>query len=66
MKSRLSSTVWTLVILNALAFFFAIGMAFYASRQANPSEATSLTSAASTPLVGGAIVLAFAMSALLA
>ena len=34
MKSRLSSTIWTLVFVNGLALFIVIGLAFHAGREA--------------------------------
>ena len=35
MKSRLSSTIWTLVILNAVVILVVVGLAFGAGRSAN-------------------------------
>ena len=35
MKSRLSSTIWTLVILNAAVILVVVGLAFSAGRSAN-------------------------------
>ncbi len=35
MKSRLSSTVWTLVLLNLAALFIVLGLAFSAGKQSN-------------------------------
>ena len=33
MKSRLSSTIWTLVFVNGLALFIVLGLAFHAGRE---------------------------------
>ena len=68
MKSRLSSTIWTLVIVNGLAFFVAIGLAFHAGREANGN---SLLDFASLPggaggAVFGAFVLALAVAGFVA
>ena len=55
MKSRLSSTIWTLVIVNGLASFVLIGLAFHAGREANGNslfDLPSLPGAASGPVVG--------------
>ena len=38
MKSRLSSTIWTLVILNGVALFAVLWLAYSAGRQATPGE----------------------------
>src|SRR5258708_38125595 len=57
MKSRLSSTVWTLVFVNGLALFVVIGLAFHAGREAGDKsllDFTSLPSGAS----GGVILAA--------
>src|SRR5271169_3950158 len=37
MKSRLSSTIWTLIILNAFALFIVLGLAYSAGKQAGSS-----------------------------
>jgi methyl-accepting chemotaxis protein len=46
MKSRLSSTIWTLIILNGVALFVVLGLAYSAGRQAAANntgfDATSL------------------------
>jgi len=34
MKSRLSSTIWTLIILNGVALFTVLGLAYSAGHQA--------------------------------
>src|SRR5579863_2346263 len=68
MKSRLSSTIWTLVFLNGLAFFVVIGLAFHAGRESNGNSLLdfgSLPSAASGPVVG-AFVLGLAVAAFVA
>ncbi|MGB9419968.1 MAG: HAMP domain-containing protein, partial [Candidatus Acidiferrum sp.] len=44
MKSRLSTTVWTLIILNGVALFAVLGLAFYAGRQAGNATAIDPTS----------------------
>jgi len=64
MKSRLSSTIWTLVIVNGLASFVLIGLAFHAGREANGNslfDLPSLPGAASGPVVG-AFLLALALA----
>src|ERR1051326_6939223 len=38
MKSRLSSTIWTLVFVNGLAFFVVVGLAFHAGREAKDNS----------------------------
>src|SRR5271157_2313764 len=38
MKSRLSSTIWTLVILNGVALFAVLWLAYSAGRQTTPGE----------------------------
>src|SRR5260370_21124937 len=61
MKSRLSSTVWTVVVVNGLALFVVIGLAFHAGREAGGDKSildfTSLPSGAS-----GAVILAVLLS----
>ena len=37
MKSRLSTTIWTLIILNGVALFTVLGLAYSAGRQAGNS-----------------------------
>jgi len=38
MKSRLSSTIWTLIILNGVALFTVLGLAYSAGRQVGGGE----------------------------
>ena len=38
MKSRLSSTIWTLVFVNGLALFGVLGLAFHAGREAKDNS----------------------------
>jgi twitching motility protein PilJ len=68
MKSRLSSTIWTLAILNGFAFFAVLGLAFSAGRQSNGAsmfDIGAMPSGASGGLIF-ALVLAIAMSIILA
>jgi twitching motility protein PilJ len=68
MKSRLSSTIWTLVFVNGLAFFIVIGLAFHAGREANGNslfDFASLPSGSSGAAVG-AFILALAVGAFVA
>src|ERR1700747_1329600 len=61
MKSRLSSTVWTLVIVNGLALFLVIGLAFHAGREAGGDK--SILDFASLPSgASGAVILAVPLS----
>src|SRR5438552_15885103 len=65
MKSRLSSTIWTLVIVNGLALFVVIGLAFHAGREAKDSslfDFASLPSAASGGVIF-AVLLSLAVGA---
>src|SRR5260370_2484263 len=65
MKSRLSSTIWTLVLLNGVVVFIVIGLAFSAGKKAGETSLFDFGSpAAGTVLV--AIVLALATAAILA
>ena len=68
MKSRLCSTVWTLVILNALALFVVTGLAFHAGREAKDNslfDFASLPSAASGSVIF-TVLLTFAVCAFIA
>jgi len=68
MKSRLSSTVWTLVFVNGLALFVVIGLAFHAGREAGDKsllDFTSLPSGASGGVILAAL-LALAVGGFLA
>jgi len=61
MKSRLSSTIWTLIILNGVALFVVLGLAYSAGRQA----ATNNTGFDATSLIIPGVV-ALAMTIILA
>src|SRR5258708_18267793 len=68
MKSRLSSTVWTLVFVNGLSLFVVIGLAFHAGREAGEKallDFTSLSSGASGGVILAAL-LALAVGGFLA
>src|SRR5450432_3358929 len=68
MKSRLSSSIWTLAILNAVMFFVVLGLAFSAGRAANGAsifDFGAMPSGASGSLVF-ALVLALGTSVVLA
>ena len=59
MKSRLSSTIWTLAILNVVAFVTVLGLAFSAGRQSNGAsmfDIGGMPSGASGGLIFGLIV----------
>src|ERR1700757_2228572 len=61
MKSRLSSTIWTLVFVNGLALFLVIGLAFHAGREAGGDK--SILDFASLPSgASGAVILAVLLS----
>src|SRR5258707_15731333 len=61
MKSRLSSTVWTLVVVNGLALLVVIGLAFHAGREAGGDK--SILDFASLPSgASGAVILAVLLS----
>ncbi len=61
MKSRLSSTVWTLVFVNGLALFVVIGLAFHAGREAGADK--SILDFASLPSgASGAVILSVLLS----
>src|SRR5271165_4658095 len=67
MKSRLSSTIWTLVFVNGLALFVVLGLAFHAGREANGNslfDFASLPSAASGPVIFS-VLLSLAVGAFL-
>ena len=68
MRSRLSSTIWTLVLLNGLALFVVLGLAYHAGRQSGGAsilEFTSLPSGASSAALF-AVLLALGMTLILA
>src|SRR5438309_1958626 len=68
MKSRLSSTIWTLVFVNGLALFVIIGLAFHAGRESNGNsllDFASLPSGSSGGVIF-AVLLSFAVGAFLA
>src|SRR6201993_3278099 len=61
MKSRLSSTIWTLVFVNGLALFVVIGLAFHAGREAGADK--SIVDFASLPSsASGAVILSVLLS----
>ena len=68
MKSRLSSTIWTLVIVNGLALFAILGLAFHAGREAGDKSMLDFASlpSGSSGLVILAVLLTFAACASLA
>jgi twitching motility protein PilJ len=62
MKSRLSSTIWTLVIVNGLALFAAVGFGFSAGKKAGEASLFDFGSpAGGTALVALAIALVTAL-----
>ena len=71
MKSRLSSTIWMLVLWNGLALFLVLGLAYHAGRLSGGtaiSDFTSMPSSASTAVLvaglvalGTALILAFTL-----
>jgi len=68
MKSRLSSTIWTLVFVNGLALLVIIGLAFHAGRESNGNsllDFASLPSGSSGGVIF-AVLLSFAVGAFLA
>jgi hypothetical protein len=68
MKSRLSSSIWTLAIMNAVVFFVVLGLAFSAGRAANGAsifDFGAMPSGASGSLVF-ALLLALGTSIILA
>src|SRR5438309_3961146 len=68
MKSRLSSTIWTLVFVNGLALFVIIGLAFHAGRESNGNsllDFASLPSGSSGGVIF-AVLLSLAVGAFLA
>jgi methyl-accepting chemotaxis protein len=56
MKSRLSSTVWMLVLWTGIALFGVLGLAFHAGREAGTADVSALQSSASAPLIGAAVL----------
>ena len=62
MKSRLSSTVWTLVLFNGMAFLAVLWMAFSAGKKAGEASGFDFSS----PGVVGALMVALVMSVILA
>lgn len=67
MKSRLSSTIWTLVFVNGLALFGVLGLAFHAGREAKDSslfDFASLPSGASGGVIF-AVLLSLSVAAFL-
>jgi twitching motility protein PilJ len=65
MKSRLSSTIWTLVLLNGVISFVVLGLAFSAGKKAGEASLFDFGSAAGGTVLF-AIVLALATSVILA
>ncbi len=68
MKSRLSSTIWTLAILNGIAFFVVLGLAFSAGKSANGASIFDVGAMPSTASGGlfFSLALAVGMSIVLA
>src|SRR5437763_9083905 len=62
MKSRLSSTIWALVLFNGLAYLAVLWLAFSAGKQAGDTPGLDLGS----PAVDGALGVALVMSVILA
>src|SRR5690349_13335545 len=62
MKSRLSSTIWTLVLFNGFAFVAVLWLAFSAGKKAGEASGFDLGS----PGIIGALLVAFVMSVILA
>ena len=68
MKSRLSSTIWTLVLMNGLVLFIVLGLGFSAGKKAGEVsifDFGSLPSGASGGVMLG-VLLALGMAAFLA
>src|SRR5260370_14041967 len=65
MKSRLSSTIWTLVLLNGVVGFIVIGLAFSAGKKAGEASLFDFGSPAGGTVLF-AIVLALATAVILA
>src|SRR5260370_17520510 len=62
MKSRLSSTIWTLVFLNGVAYLAVLWLAFSAGKKAGDAAGLDFGS----PGIIGALLLALVMSVILA
>src|SRR5258705_6677764 len=59
MKSRLSSTIWTLVFVNGLALFIVLGLAYHAGRESGGKslfDFGNLPSGASGAVLDAALV----------
>ena len=59
MKSRLSSTIWTLVFVNGLALFIVLGLAYHAGRESGGVslfDFGNLPSGASGAVLGAALL----------
>src|SRR5258708_9449331 len=65
MKSRLSSTIWTLVLLNGVVGFVVLGLAFSAGKKAGEASVFDFGSPAGGTVLFG-IVLALATAVILA
>ena len=68
MKSRLSSTIWTLVLMNGVILFAVLGLAYSAGRQSGGAslfDFGALPSGASSSVIL-ALVLALGMAVFLA
>src|SRR5260370_25517827 len=61
MKSRLSSTIWTLVLLNGVAGFVVLGLAFSAGKKAGEASLFDFGSPA-----GGTLLLAIVLALVMA
>jgi len=60
MKSRLSSTIWTLVFVNGLALFVVIGLAFHAGREAGEKSLLDFASLPSS--ASGGVIMAILLA----
>src|SRR5258708_35677753 len=58
MKSRLSSTIWTLVLMNVVVGFIVLGLAFSAGKKAGEASLFDFGSPA-----GGTVLIAIVLSA---
>ena len=65
MKSRLSSTIWTLVLLNGVVGFIVLGLAFSAGKKAGEASLLDFGSPAGGTVLF-AVVLALATALILA
>ena len=58
MKSRLSSTIWTLVLLNGVSLFAVLALGFSAGKKAGDASILDFNAPSSSALlIGGAVAL---------